>query len=132
MKIYLAAAYSRHPEMQGYAKQLEDLGHTITARWIYGTHQAEDDEISGPSQEKIAEWAEDDMADVRAADLVVSFTDGPSKRARGGRHAEFGMALAWHKGLILIGPREHVFHYLPQVEHYDTFAAWLAEEYMHA
>jgi len=34
---------------------------------------------------------------------------------RGGRHVEFGLALAQGKHLILVGQPENVFHHLPQV-----------------
>jgi hypothetical protein len=59
------------------------------------------------------------------AATLISFTDGAP--ARGGRHVEFGMAYAWGKRLIVVGPREHVFHALPLVEHYPDWAA-LANE----
>ena len=43
-------------------------------------------------------FALEDYADVSAADIVVSFTEAPgSGAARGGRHVEFGLALAWDK-----------------------------------
>ena len=45
---------------------------------------------------------------------------------RGGRHAEFGIALALGKRVIVIGPRENVFHALPAVERYESWAAFRA------
>jgi hypothetical protein len=42
------------------------------------------------------------------------------------RHTEFGIGLALGKRLILVGEhREHVFHYLPVVEVYETWALCL-------
>ena len=46
---------------------------------------------------------------------MIVFSGVPS--TSGGLHAEFGMALALRKRLILVGPRENIFHTLPQVEH---------------
>ena len=47
-------------------------------------------------------------------------------RNRGGRHVEFGMALARRllsgaPRLIVVGYRENVFHYAPEVEFYETW-----------
>jgi hypothetical protein len=116
MRIYLAAAYSRRLELAGYADQLRADGHEITAKWLTGIHEE-------PGWHE-ALYAADDFADVQRADCVLSFTEAPkTSRNRGGRHAEFGMGLAWGKLLILCGPREHCFHFLPQVRHFEGTAA---------
>jgi hypothetical protein len=49
---------------------------------------------------------------------VVSFTEQPRalNGNRGGRHVEFGLAVALNKRLIVVGYRENLFHWLPQVE----------------
>ena len=52
--------------------------------------------------------------------MVIVFTGEPS--TSGGLHTEFGMALALKKRLILVGPRENVFHTLPEVEYYARLA----------
>jgi len=39
MWVYLAARYSRHPEMQQYAADLTAMGHEVCSRWIWGNHQ---------------------------------------------------------------------------------------------
>lgn len=39
MKIYLAARYSRLNELKNYCIELENIGYTITSRWIKGNHQ---------------------------------------------------------------------------------------------
>lgn len=55
------------------------------------------------------------------------FSEPPDSHSkRGGRHVEFGMALAWGLRLIVIGQRENVFHCLPQVERYDTWDDFLS------
>ena len=56
---------------------------------------------------------------MEAADALIAFTERPrAELTRGGRHVEFGMALAWRKRVLVVGPRETVFHTLGQVEHF--------------
>lgn len=128
MKVYLAARYSRYPEMQGYAAQLTECGHEVTARWILGDHELRADGQSD-ADEWAVRWAQEDWDDLVAADVVISFTEGPTNvpgRARGGRHVEFGAALALRKRVIVVGYRENVFHHLPHVEFAADWEAALA------
>lgn len=124
MKIYLASRYSRLVELCEYKSILEALyAVEVTSRWLLGNHQVDD---AGLSQEAKAEererFAVEDFEDLMAADCVMSFTETPrSTNSRGGRHVEFGMALAAGKRCIVIGPRENVFHCLPNVEWYKDF-----------
>ena len=58
-----------------------------------------------------------------AADAVIIFTEIPNTiLATGGRHVEFGLALAQGKRMIIVGPRENVFHYL--LPDSQIFATW--------
>ncbi len=142
MKIYLAARYSRREELVAYRKQLQDIGHDVQARWLNGEHQLANDgtpigengaalvEGTLRSGEQLSEheqteraaalrtkFALDDWEDVNAAELVISFTEPPrSKANRGGRHVEYGIALANKARVIVVGHRENIFHWLPVVE----------------
>ena len=90
MRIYLAARYSRFPEMQGCRTILESLGHMVTSRWINGDHDYKGGQ--SPAEQRVR-FAQEDWADLLAADCVISFTEEPGKaggRNRGGRHVEFG------------------------------------------
>jgi hypothetical protein len=109
-KLYLAAALERAAELRVYAAELAEMGYDVTSRWL------------DSGMQKLAPdlCAAVDLADIERADTVISFTGG----GRGGRHVEFGYGLAMRKGLVLIGTREHVFHYLPEVAHFDTWAAF--------
>lgn len=124
MKIYLAARYSRGLELQSYAHDLREAGHTITSRWIYGNHQISDAGLADEAKaEERTRFAREDYEDILAADCVISFTEAPrSTSSRGGRHVEFGIALALGKRVIIIGPRENLFHALPQVEQFDSWS----------
>ncbi len=80
-------------------------------------------------------FATEDADDVIRASVLIAFTEEPRQtRSRGGRHVELGMALgllaaremvedtSLHycgpamKRVIVIGPRENVFTWLPEVE----------------
>lgn len=115
VKVYLAASYSRRQEMVHHAAAvLREAGLEVTSRWIDGSHELDD----SATVEDRARLAMEDLEDVVRADVVLSFTDGPQSagKGRGGRHVELGIALALGKRVLLIGPPENVFHYLPQVE----------------
>lgn len=118
MKVYLAALFSRREEMEQIADRLKGCGFDIVARWVYG---GED----GLTREQIALL---DLEDVDRADAVVSFTHPRGTlTSGGGRHAEFGYALAKGKRVIVIGEREHIFHHHPTVEAYPNLEAWLSD-----
>jgi nucleoside 2-deoxyribosyltransferase len=109
MKIYLASNYSTHPAMRDRAKELRDLGHEVVAEWISGTHN-----MDGAYAD--AKYAELDLRDIDAADAIILFTDSPpGSRSRGGKHVEFGYALAKGKRLFIVGTPANIFHHLPGV-----------------
>lgn len=115
-RLYLAARFTQRAELEGHAKLLKSLGFEITARWVYGNED-------GLDREKIAFL---DLADVDACDTLVSFSLPVGTMTKGGgRHVEFGYALARRKKMVLIGPRENVFHHHPDVEAYANLNDWL-------
>jgi len=140
MKFYLAARYSRRIELCGYRANLAALGIEVTSRWLGGGRQLDNQgmpitdtgeqrfEAGDPAVDYLrAHFAVEDMADVMAAETLVAFTEPPRTAAsRGGRHVELGLALAAGKRVVVVGPRENVFCWLPQVEHHDRWAGFLA------
>ena len=120
MKFYLAARYERHPGMRGVAAWLIGIGHTVTSRWISGAHGLEGT-VGGESQHN-ARMAKEDLSDIIAADCLIFFAEDPMVGVvRGGRHVEFGYALALGKRVIVVDYRENIFHWLPQVEFYSSW-----------
>jgi len=115
VRIYLAARFDRSGEMLNVAGALSGAGHFITSRWIHGRQNAPD-----------LVSAVEDIEDLSEADCLVSFTERPTEgvswAARGGRHVEFGVALAMGKRLCVVGPRENIFHHLPRVEVFRSLA----------
>lgn len=130
MDIYLAADYARKHEMRDCRGIIETLGHKVVSRWIDNPDELEDIGIGGTpitdgNHTQRAQHASYDWNDIHDADMVVLFTTG--NLTRGGRHTEFGMALAWGKRVVIIGPREHVFHCLPEVVHFPTRQEFVAD-----
>lgn len=122
--IYLAARYGRREEMARYADELEALGHDVTSRWVRGSHESPD-----VTSWECEQWAKEDTKDITRADILVAFTEGPNYVlgvGRGGRHVEYGAALALGKRIVVVGPRENVFHHLPQVRRFPDWPAALA------
>jgi nucleoside 2-deoxyribosyltransferase len=123
-RIYLAARFSRNDEMRGVRDVLTAIGYEITSRWIdlHGGEQKESAAaaVLNSDPASVAHFGEHDIEDLRAADVVVSFTS-PDNVGKGGRHIEFGYGLALGKRMVVVGPRENIFHTLPQVEHYPDW-----------
>ena len=127
MKIYIAARFSRRPECNELAHKLMALGHTITSRWVKpdSDHVAPTGLSQQAADKERERFAVEDLEDVIACDAMVSLMEEPRNNSRGGRHVEFGIAVGLKKMLFVIGPRETVFHHLPQLAHYETVDKFL-------
>jgi len=135
MRVYLASRYGRREELCGYRGILMAQGVEVGARWLDGEHQltpvsqhlgnegAALIESQGQGHDALRQWfALQDLEDIVACSTVISFTEPPGTKAtRGGRHVEFGYALALGKRMMVVGPRENLFHWAPGVEVYATF-----------
>jgi len=123
MKIYLAARYSRREELLSYRSDLQAMGHVVTSRWLDGDYEVDSRGLSKEASQEIREkFAREDLSDVVSATVLISFTEEPrSLPGRGGRHVEFGIALGRGHDLIVVGPRENVFHCLKRVIVFDTW-----------
>ena len=141
MNIYLASQYSRREELCGYRAQLWKLGHEVPARWLNGVDQINtegqplkesgeqlvEDGAADVAAELRQKFALDDFEDVQSCDLLVAFTEIPrTSTSRGGRHVELGLALGTGKPVVIIGPRENIFCWLPVVSQFDTFENFFA------
>ena len=126
-RYYLGPRHARREEMLGHKADLERLGHTVHGRWLTEPYPATEvqiliDHVLG------GELANDDLRDICKADTFVAFTELPGVEPnRGGRHVEFGIAIAREMTLAVVGPRENVFHCLPGVKVYANWAEYLAE-----
>lgn len=126
--IYIAARYSRKDEMREVAAVLRGWGYTITSSWLAEKYAANItlDQLTLTENAGIAQV---DLDDIVAADVMLFFAEDPLVGIpRGGRHVEFGYALAHKLEIYTIGPKENIFHYLPQIKNYETFKAFLKGE----
>ena len=120
MRVYLAASWSRKEEIAKIAKELIAVDIDVQSRWLF--------EPSVPAsryhfEKFLRERATIDLSDVRAADVLVRFTDDlncetvPSYLATGSRMFEMGYAYAQGKPIIVVGGHQPVFDYMPNIMH---------------
>ena len=121
MKIYVAADLDQQKEARTLADALTERGHEIVSSWAY-TLGIRELEINGTREEK-ANIAVAEIGEIRSADCLVVFTKEGFQYSLGGRHVEMGIAMGNGIDVIVIGPRENVFHYHPSVKRY-----WYAED----
>jgi hypothetical protein len=142
MRIYLASRYSRREELCRYREQLQAVGHDVQSRWLDGNHQISDagtplgdhgealvEGDDGSQSERAAalraRFAADDFEDVAGCHLLIAFTEPPrSSASRGGRHVELGLALGMRKQVVIVGPRENIFCWLPEVLQFEDWTAF--------
>jgi hypothetical protein len=125
-RIYLASKFVRQPEMRQHAAELRALGYAVDARWLAEEHDLPVD--AAPDDPRGGQFAQDDLEDLSNADTVICFTEQPGDmkgRGRVGRHVELGLALAWDKDVVVIGYRENVFCWLPQIKFYESWEAFV-------
>jgi len=122
IKIYLAAAWSRRDEIAAVADQLRELpGIEITSRWLKEPTVLGSKIVRGNRFRR--RRAQEDVADVRRADMLVRFSDDlsgttvPAKLATGSRMFEQGLAYALGKRIVVVGGQQPIFDYLPEMTH---------------
>ena len=120
LKAYLAAQYARRDELRSYRDKLEKIGIQVASRWL-DEKEPLNSQMGQHTTEFYIETATIDLEDVDKADIVIFFSENPLVGIpRGGRHVEFGYALAKNKPVHVVGPKENVFHYIDGVYHYDN------------
>lgn len=142
-RYYFASRYSRNAELREYRDQITDAipGTVVTSRWIdcHGGELAVSytPDMLAADPEACWKHGQADLEDLSDSTAIVSFT-GPG--GKGGRHVEHGIAIAYADNgpwlapnaaqyrLIVVGPREHIFHCHPATEVYPTWDAFLAAE----
>ena len=128
-RVYLAARFERHEQINGYAFHLLRLPVKVVSRWH---NPASNAEIMKPL-ESLTEierrrCALRDVWDLKRATHFILFTPGGRS---GGCYVEFGWALAQGFPVSIVGPRTNVFTHFGDIHCYGTFdellAAWQAE-----
>jgi hypothetical protein len=139
MKVYLASWFASKDEMNVRADELRASGLEVTSRWLEERVKPTVT-IAEVADEYLRETAQIDIEDILLANYLVLNVPSEadlktvnipiSSWARGGRHFEAGFQYAtmlFHaylpqvvkkigaRGMILVGHRENVFHYLDGV-----------------
>jgi hypothetical protein len=123
MNVYLCGRYALRKQLRKCAVELEDAGHTCTSTWLHADGSLEVE-------------AKQDVADILRSDVLIQFTDADVETsphphaARGGRHWEQGFAYARGLFCMIVGPRENIFHHLPEISVSDDWPqalAWVNE-----
>jgi len=113
VKIYLAASYGRKKQVARLAKELKIRGFTLVSTW-YTEGYPPTVQLQDVSHEELRQIALRDVQELEQAEVLVVISDAPAY-VRGGKHFETGFA--YRKGIpvVVLGEREHSFHYLPDV-----------------
>jgi hypothetical protein len=149
-RVYIASFFADKDRVKSRAKELTEAGVVVTSRWFNedAPHNAT---LKDCPDEYLRETAVIDIDDILAANTVVLTVPTPEQMvnltpgqlARGGRVFESGfqyglMIAQWlssefrttNRELILLGPRENVFHFLdgtsiskryPAIRRFDTW-----------
>jgi len=123
LNIYLAARFSKRSTLEQWAHKLQGLGHVMVSRWALrdSDHKLVDGLSPQAATSERIRFAREDIEDIHRCDMVLSLMEEPRSNGRGGRHVEFGYAMALTKKMVIIGPKETVFHEIPEVDHFETF-----------
>ncbi len=134
MKVYLAAQYSWKDRLKKYAEELAAANIECTSSWLNEKYAADATLQTIPTDAERVKYAMADLIDINSSDVMVLFTVDPETPVvRGGRHFEAGYAFALmitgYLGgapkLVVCGPRENIFYYLPQITVIPTWEATL-------
>jgi hypothetical protein len=120
LKVYLASRHEDRPDIIKVRKQLIKRGIHVTSRWLLEGGILKTNIVEN-EREGSLHVQTNDIEDINESDIVIVFS--PKKafgNSTGGRHVEFGYTLGLinsgaKKTLILVGFRENVFHWNPQV-----------------
>src|SRR5215831_1650625 len=108
MRVYIAAPYSCKESARIYALEFIKCGIEITSRWLEEP-EAPSVQLKDVSTETLRRYAQQDIEDVLAADLLVFLTDETKSLIRAGRHVEFGVALGKRIPIYVLGEPENLF-----------------------
>ena len=110
MKVYVAAAFERRRDAEEAAGIIRRAGHLVVSSW----HKVDTGKKYDPEDVSVMSViAERDLDELAMAGVIVVLTDGVE--SHGGKHVETGVAIGDGKRVIVVGPRENVFHSLSEI-----------------
>jgi hypothetical protein len=110
------------------AAELEAAGFICTSSWVKEPHKPTT-QMHELTHDEHLTYAVQDVRDITSAHAFVFHTDPTKTIVRGGRHVEFGIAVAMNDvPIYVVGmEEENIFHHLPQVTHFQTWEQVLAQ-----
>lgn len=122
-KVYVASRYAQRKRASIIAQRLRDTGQfVIVSTW----HDGIKDWVGVPTEEELATIAQKDFDEVFNSDILLNLSDPPGGLyPYGSHHVEFGLAYAWGKQCVIIGPLELMFHRLGGVLHFENLNGFL-------
>ena len=131
IKVYIGAYYTRKMEVVTAAYELESLGIQVVSTW-HKEHQNPSTGLRDCSESFLRRTAKRDRDELdKATHFVMLTLDPHAPFVRGGVCWENGYADGKGKRITIVGPRQHIFHYLSgvkEVETWDQAKAWLVKE----
>jgi nucleoside 2-deoxyribosyltransferase len=131
MRVYLAAHYSRKDEIKAAAKELQEIGIKVMSTW-FNERKTPNTSLTTVSDTFRRTTAKRDVGEIRCSDYFVLFSLHPDTPfTRGGHVFENGYAVACGLRTLVVGPKQHIFHYLRGVKRVDTWKQgkrWLLRE----
>jgi hypothetical protein len=115
LRVYIAAPFEDRSFVEQQTAWLESLGHICLSTWWSHTDRNLHDCSMSPHA--LSCLARGDIAQLVRADCLIFMAQqrGTGEYFSGGRHVEFGVALAAGLHIICVGKPENIFHYLPGV-----------------
>lgn len=110
MNVYFSAPFSWRESLKPKRDELVGAGIEVVSSWIDIGHTPLSDAALDRSAGALAEY---DLRDINACDVFVAFIPPAGHHYNsGGRHVEYGYALAMNKIVMRVGPRENIFYEL--------------------
>ena len=120
LRVYVSAPFAGKVAAARFADELEIVGFDVVSSWMRSEHDSDQDVTA----EQLGEYACNDLAEMRRADLLVACTAASMsvdavRAMSGGRHVELGYFLSQRgtSSVLLVGHPENAFHRLPGLEH---------------
>lgn len=129
MRLYLAAPWSQRDQARIMSQKLMEAGHIVTATWF--NQEPTDD----PAM--LREFALRDIEELFSANMLILINSQKRGEETSGKAVETGLAIATLKGIIIVGERSNIFHYLnmPIVDSIEEalkeLQGWVPIEYSH-
>jgi len=114
MKIYIAS--HDKTEALKVAAELREHGHTITSRWL----KQEFNPTETYTEEDRRRIACQDVRDIHESQILILIS-GKDKYS-GGKFVEAGFALADHLEVIVLGHRENMMLWHPNIPAFDSIS----------